>query len=109
VFGSIGGTELLVLAAIGLLVFGPRRLPEMGRTLAKTLLEIRKAAGDMTSAIQQEVDLSEVRRAAGDLQTTLQQKAGRLVQDLEAEARAVNGAAEKVGEREREPGGPAAP
>ena len=43
-FGPLGGFELLVLAAIGLLVFGPRRLPEIGRTLGKAMLEFRRAA-----------------------------------------------------------------
>lgn len=70
-FGSIGGFEMLVLAAIGLLVFGPRRLPEVGRTLAKGMMELRKAANEMRSAIEQEAGLEEIKGAAGELRRTI--------------------------------------
>ncbi len=104
-FGSIGGFELLVLAMIGLLVFGPRRLPEMGRTLAKGLAGLRKAAGDLTADIQKEVDLGELRKAAGDLHATIQQKAAGVFRELDAESRAVKEAVEQTEERPRAPGG----
>ena len=45
VFG-IGLPELAVIAAIGLLVFGPRRLPELGRTLGKTLKGFQSASSE---------------------------------------------------------------
>jgi sec-independent protein translocase protein TatA len=45
VFG-IGLPELAVIAAIGLLVFGPRRLPELGRTLGKTLKGFQTASSE---------------------------------------------------------------
>jgi len=43
VFG-IGLPELAVIAAIGLLVFGPKRLPELGRTLGRTLRGFQSAS-----------------------------------------------------------------
>ena len=42
-FGSIGGTELLIILVIALVVFGPKRLPELGRTIGKGLSEFRRA------------------------------------------------------------------
>src|SRR3972149_503116 len=45
-FGSIGGPELLAIFAIALLIFGPRRLSELGRTLGKGIAEVRKATTD---------------------------------------------------------------
>lgn len=108
-FGSIGGFELLVLAIIGLLVFGPRRLPEVGRNLARTLGELRRAAGEMTSAIQREADLTEVRKAAGDLTTTLRSQAGRMFQELESEARSAAAADGTPEEPRGERGGPGGP
>jgi sec-independent protein translocase protein TatA len=45
VFG-IGLPELAVIAAIGLLVFGPKRLPELGRTLGKTLKGFQSASSE---------------------------------------------------------------
>lgn len=62
-FGSIGGFEMLVLAAIGLLVFGPKRLPEIGRTLGKAMVEFRRAAMELRTSIEREVNLEDVREA----------------------------------------------
>jgi sec-independent protein translocase protein TatA len=45
VFG-IGLPELAVIAAIGLLVFGPKRLPELGKTLGRTLRGFQSASQD---------------------------------------------------------------
>ena len=45
VFG-IGLPELAVIAAIGLLVFGPKRLPELGKTLGKTLKGFQSASSE---------------------------------------------------------------
>ena len=45
IFG-IGLPEMAVIAAIGLLVFGPKRLPELGKTLGKTLRGFQTASQD---------------------------------------------------------------
>ena len=44
---GIGMTELLVIFVIGLLVLGPKRLPELARSLGKGLAEFRRASTDM--------------------------------------------------------------
>ena len=49
-FGSIGGPELLFIFVIALLIFGPRKLSELGRTLGKGVAEFRKAATDLRTA-----------------------------------------------------------
>jgi Tat protein translocase TatB subunit len=92
-FGSIGGFEILVLLGIGLLVFGPRRLPEMGRWVARGLGELRRAAADVKSAVEQEADLSEVTKVAGELKQAVNTEARRLFTDLETEAAQVRDAA----------------
>lgn len=58
-FGSIGGVELLVILVIGLLVFGPRRLPEIGRAIGRSLAEFRRATQELKEQIEKEVDLKE--------------------------------------------------
>ncbi len=44
---GIGMTELMVIFVIGLLVLGPKRLPEMARSLGKSLAEFRRASTDL--------------------------------------------------------------
>ncbi len=51
-FFGIGLPELAVIGAIGLLVFGPKRLPELGRTLGKTLKGLQSASSEFEREIQ---------------------------------------------------------
>ncbi len=46
---QIGPLELLTLAAVALIVFGPQRLPEIARTIGKTLSELRRQANEILS------------------------------------------------------------
>jgi sec-independent protein translocase protein TatA len=58
-FGSVGIQELLVILIIALLLFGAKRLPEIGRTLGKGISEFRKAQKGITDAIGQEIEGSD--------------------------------------------------
>lgn len=60
-FGPIGGTELLVILVIVLLVFGPRRLPEFGRTIGKGLAEFKRASNDLRRSLEDELTYEERR------------------------------------------------
>ncbi|MDQ7052876.1 MAG: twin-arginine translocase TatA/TatE family subunit [candidate division KSB1 bacterium] len=51
-FGSIGMSELLVLMLLILLLFGPKRIPELARSLGKSLNELRRAAEDVKEELQ---------------------------------------------------------
>jgi TatA/E family protein of Tat protein translocase len=61
-FGSLGVPELLLIFAVILIVFGPRRIPEIGRTLGKALGEFRKATDDLKNTIDREVRLEELKK-----------------------------------------------
>ena len=54
-FGSIGGPELIVIFVVALLIFGPRKLPELGRSVGRGLAEFRKAATDLRETLDREV------------------------------------------------------
>ena len=60
-FGSIGGTELLIILVIALVMFGPKRLPELGRTIGKGLGEFRRASNDLKRSLEDEIMLDEHR------------------------------------------------
>ena len=54
-FGSIGGPELVLIFIVALLIFGPRKLPELGRMLGKGMAEFRRAANDLKDSLETEV------------------------------------------------------
>lgn len=47
---NVGPVELIIVLVIALLVIGPRRLPEMGNAVGKTIREFRKASSDISEA-----------------------------------------------------------
>jgi TatA/E family protein of Tat protein translocase len=53
---GIGGWEMVVICVIALLVFGPKRLPELARTLGKGLAEFRRASSDLRRSIELDLD-----------------------------------------------------
>lgn len=68
-FGSLGGTEILVILVLALLLFGPRKLPEIGRTIGKGLSEFRKASHDFKMNLEREVDMENVRSSRDALKS----------------------------------------
>jgi len=60
-FGSIGMPELVIILVIALIVFGPRKLPELGRSLGKSIGEFRKASNELKSTLEEEIRVEEVR------------------------------------------------
>ncbi|MBM3777683.1 MAG: TatA/E family twin arginine-targeting protein translocase [Acidimicrobiia bacterium] len=63
-FGSIGMTELVIILVIALIVFGPRKLPELGRSLGKSLGEFKRASNELRSTIEEEIRIEESREKA---------------------------------------------
>ena len=82
-FGPIGVPELIVIFLVALLVFGPRKLPELGKTLGKGLAEFKRASDDLKRTIEDEIEqgkhqvseirdeVSSVRRGVEDFQNTV--------------------------------------
>jgi len=58
-FGPLGFWEILFVLMLALLLFGPRKLPEIGRALGKALGELRRATEDLTRTFNAEVALEE--------------------------------------------------
>lgn len=61
-FGSLGFPEILLILVLALLIFGPKRLPEVGRTLGKGLSEFRRASTDLKRTVNAELSLDEDER-----------------------------------------------
>jgi Tat protein translocase TatB subunit len=60
-FGTLGGPELFLIFVVALIVFGPRKLPEIGKSLGKMMAEFRKASNDFRSTIESEVEAEKIR------------------------------------------------
>jgi TatA/E family protein of Tat protein translocase len=53
--GQLGFTEMLVIFVVALLVFGPKKLPELGKSLGKGIREFRKATNELKSTWEEQV------------------------------------------------------
>jgi len=62
-FGSIGMPELIIIFVIALIIFGPRKLPELGRSLGKSINEFKRASNELKSTLEEEIRLDEQRAA----------------------------------------------
>lgn len=63
-FGSIGMPELIIIFVIALIIFGPRKLPELGRSLGRSLSEFKRASNELKSTLEEEIRIEEQRDAA---------------------------------------------
>ncbi len=72
-FGSLGFPELIVIFTVALLVFGPRKLPEIGRSLGRSLNEFKRATNDLKRTWESEVtsEGQDLRRAIDQEQREL--------------------------------------
>jgi sec-independent protein translocase protein TatA len=63
-FGSIGMPELIIILVIALIIFGPRKLPELGKSLGRSLNEFKKASTDLQNTLEQEIKIEEQKENA---------------------------------------------
>jgi TatA/E family protein of Tat protein translocase len=58
---SIGMPELLIILMIALIIFGPRKLPELGRSLGRSLNEFKRASNELKHTLDEEIRVEEQR------------------------------------------------
>lgn len=69
-FGSIGMPELIIILVIALIIFGPRKLPELGKSLGRSLNEFKKASTDLQNTLEQEIRIEEQKESAAKTEPT---------------------------------------
>lgn len=63
-FGSIGMPELILIFVVALLVFGPKKLPEIGKSLGKGLAEFKRASDELKKTIETEIEQGKAEAAS---------------------------------------------
>ena len=73
--GSIGTQEIIIIFIIALIVFGPRKLPELGKSIGKGLAEFKKASNELKKTWEDEVSLD---KEKSSLDSTISESTGNL-------------------------------
>ena len=81
-FGPLGGPELVLILVLALIVFGPRRLPEIGKSMGKLLAEFRKASHDFQRTIEDEVEAEKYKAPAPEPPPAPQESSATVPRDV---------------------------
>ena len=58
-FGPIWMPELIIIFVVALIVFGPRKLPDLGKSPGKSLAEFKRASNDLRSTLEEEIRIED--------------------------------------------------
>jgi sec-independent protein translocase protein TatB len=64
---GIGMPEMIIILAVALIIFGPKRLPELAKSLGRALGEFKRATSDLKQSIETDTGLDEVRSSLNDV------------------------------------------
>ncbi len=62
--GSIGMPELVIIFVIALIIFGPRKLPELGKSLGRSINEFKRASNELKTTLEDEIRVEEQKAPA---------------------------------------------
>ena len=87
--GNLGMQEILVIFILALIVFGPRKLPELGKTLGKGLAEFKKASNELRQTWEEEVRLDKEREAMSGILKDTSAEMTDILKDSSAESKEI--------------------
>ncbi|HEY0006652.1 MAG TPA: twin-arginine translocase TatA/TatE family subunit [Pyrinomonadaceae bacterium] len=70
ILDSLGGTELLVILVVALIIFGPRKLPQLSRSIGKSLVDFKRTSNEFRQTWEREASLAELETEAESLRST---------------------------------------
>jgi TatA/E family protein of Tat protein translocase len=70
-FGNIGLPEMMLIMAIALLVFGPKKLPEIGRSIGKAMREFKKSTEEIKEKFEEQIRADEFKTIQDDIKKDL--------------------------------------
>ncbi len=65
--GSLGMQEIIIIFIIALIIFGPRKLPDLGKTIGKGLAEFKKASNELKQTWEDEVRLDKEKETMNEI------------------------------------------
>ncbi len=65
--GSLGMQEIIIIFVLALIIFGPRKLPELGKSLGKGLAEFKKASNELKQTWEEEVRLDKEKESLSEI------------------------------------------
>lgn len=80
--GSLGMQEIVVIFIIALIVFGPRKLPEIGKTIGKGLAEFKKASNELKQTWEEEVQIDKEKLGLNDIVADSTIKPSEILDDI---------------------------
>jgi sec-independent protein translocase protein TatB len=86
---DLGFSEMLFLFGLGLLLFGPKKIPEIGRQIGRAMAEFKKASNEFQSQLNDEVrqlELDEAKNAFADVKNTIAAPVGTAARKLSSNA-----------------------
>jgi Tat protein translocase TatB subunit len=86
---GIGMPELLIILAVALIVIGPKKLPDLAKSLGRAMGEFKRATNDLKQSIEQETGLDEVRQSMKEVKQDLR----RSFDDIDTRPLSASGAA----------------
>lgn len=87
--GPIGAQELIIIFVIALIVFGPRKLPELGKSLGRSIGEFKRASNELRSTLEQEIRVEETRKEIMEPIETISNEARQAVKNAELDEEAL--------------------
>jgi TatA/E family protein of Tat protein translocase len=73
--GPIGMQELIIIFVIALIVFGPRKLPQLGKSLGRSIAEFKRASNELRNTLEDEIRVEETKKEIMEPIETLSKEA----------------------------------
>ena len=70
-FGNIGLPEMMIIMVVALLVFGPKKLPEVGRSIGKAMREFKKSTEEIKEKFEEQIRADEFKTIQDDIKKDL--------------------------------------
>jgi sec-independent protein translocase protein TatA len=80
--GSLGMQEIAVIFILALIIFGPRKLPELGKTLGRSLAEFKKASSELKQTWEDEVRLNTEKNVVSDIIKESSTETKKIIDDI---------------------------